>query len=570
MAAQSLRQDQSLLSIMRLPLPLLQHPMQLMEKHREVPRPRKVELLHPKDLPIRPLILLGKRHGGAIASHRAIMRMMPLVKRNPVEPTQQTLLCPVFSWFLLRITRLSSSRPGFPLILSRQWHFFMCPKHATIGTASDFPFCVVEPQPLGAQALLLALPLWAPDGAIAAFDLTGIDGRLFAVQIGRHVTRAGLLQAADLPDDPRFDVCVGTMPWAIPPTTPVDIKHGDLVQITFAGRGPSIVASFADMLRSDRGWDPDLTFIRAFSGWNLDDAWVLSQDRPLLLHVSAARRRYVRQDLAFRLRIPVDELVLRSPQPRIVDFSYRGWVTCSVLYAAGTENGQHYAAVRDPVCFIDMRPTLRGLNALACHGGRLDLQGLYARANARCPPGFRTQLWYGQHEVDLSNPELQVEDGAVLTAAFLPVQHHDAAGAQGPSDGGPGPSSKGSPPNDGPNAGTSDTPEAPPSPDAGTGSSCSSSPADAPLHYQVATRPVGCSRGVQLPTQTRQPQGLLVQDSMCKFAFASHHVLPEDKQACTSAALVPSAPFAREPHCLSSVPCRPSPVGRFCWLSPPV
>ena len=125
-----------------------------------------------------------------------------------------------------------------------------------------FPIlCAVEPQPLGAQALLLALPLWAPDGAIAAFDLTGVDGRLFALQIGRRVTRAGLLQAADLPDHPRFDVFVGTMPWAIPPTTSVDIKHGDLVQITFAGRGPSVVSSFADMLRSERGWNPDITFV---------------------------------------------------------------------------------------------------------------------------------------------------------------------------------------------------------------------------------------------------------------------------------------------------------------------
>ena len=415
-----------------------------------------------------------------------------------------------------------------------------------------FPIlCAVEPQPLGAQALLLALPLWAPDGAIAAFDLTGVDGRLFALQIGRRVTRAGLLQAAELPDDPRFDVYVGTMPWAIPPTTPVDIKHGDLVQITFAGRGPSIVSSLADMLRSDRGWNPDLTFIRAFSGWNLDDAWVLNQDRPFLLHVSAARRRYVRQDLAFRLRIPVDELILRSPQPRVVDFSHRGWVTCSVLYAAGTANGQHYAAIRDPFCFIDMRPILRGLNAVACHGGHLDLQGLYAHANARCPQGFRTQLWHGQHEVDLSSPDLQVADGAVLTAAFLPAQQHGASGAQGPPDGGSGPSPSGSPPDDGPGGGTSDTPEAPPSPDDGTGSSCSSSPADAPTHYQVATCLAGCFRDVQPPNLARQPQGLLVQDNMCKFAFASHHVLPEDKPSCTSAALAPPWHFGS-----ACLPCR--------------
>ncbi|CAE7155771.1 unnamed protein product, partial [Symbiodinium necroappetens] len=312
----------------------------------------------------RPLLHLGKGHKGTMESHRTALTVKPLAEyaldytTELIEARVPVGTQPSVALLYVSQVRNNRDRERFPI------------------------WCAVEPQPLGAQALLLALLLWAPDGAIAAFDLTGVDGRLFALQIGRHVTRAGLLQAAELPDDPRFDVFVGTMPWAIPPTTPVDIKHGDLVQITFAGRGPSVVSSFADMLRSERGWNPDLTFIRAFSGWNLDDAWVLNEDRPFLLHVSAARRRYVRQDLALRLRIPVDELILRPPQPRIVDFSHCGWVTCSVLYAAGTANGQHYAAIRDPFCFIDLRPILRG---------------------------FCTHIWYGQQEVDPSRLDIQVE-----------------------------------------------------------------------------------------------------------------------------------------------------------------
>ena len=181
-----------------------------------------------------------------------------------------------------------------------------------------FPtLCAVEPQPLGSQAVLLALPAWAPDGAVAAFDLTGIDGRIFALNIGRRVTRAGLFQAAELPDDPRIEVLVGSMPWPVPSETATDIRHGDLIQFVFAGRGHTIVSSFQDMLRSAQGWHPDPRFIRAFSGWNLDDTWIVNDDRHFLLHVTSARRRYVRQDLAFRMRIPADELILRPPQPRI-------------------------------------------------------------------------------------------------------------------------------------------------------------------------------------------------------------------------------------------------------------
>ncbi|CAE7176445.1 unnamed protein product, partial [Symbiodinium necroappetens] len=242
-----------------------------------------------------------------------------------------------------------------------------------------FPIlCAVEPQPLGAQAVLLALPQWAPDGVIAAFDLTAIDGRIFALNIGRRATRAGLLQAAELPDDPRFEVFVGTMPWPIPADTAVDVRHGDLIQFTFVGRGHSVVASFPDMLRSAYGWHADPTFIRAYSGWNLDDTWVVNDDKSFLMHVSSARRRYVRQDLAFRVRIPADELILRPPQPRISDFSNRGWVTCSVLYAARSLHGHHYTAA-------EAISTYQGFSLVFVQGSALPVQ-----------------------------------DGAVFTAAFVP------------------------------------------------------------------------------------------------------------------------------------------------------
>ena len=402
-----------------------------------------------------------------------------------------------------------------------------------------FPIlCAVEPQPLGAQALLLALPLWAPDGAIVAFDLTGVDGRLFALQIGRRVTRAGLLQAAELPDDPHFDVFVGTMPWAIPPTTPFDIRHGDLV------RGPSIVSSFADMLRSDRGWNPDLSFIRAFSGWNLDDTWVLNEDRPFLLHVSGARRRYVRQDLAFRLRIPVDELILCPPQPRAVDFSHRGWVTCNVLFAARSDGGRHYAAARDPICFIDSRPILRGLRAVMCCNGRLDLQGLYTSVDARCPPGFRAHLWYGQQEIDVSRLDLNIEDGAVITATFLPAQPQGTAGEHGPPDDGFSSPHNDTPPGQGPdgdsNIGPGHATATPPSPDAGTGSARPSSPADAPAHYLIAAGIRGSvSDGLCARAICRTSIGQWDQGNMCRLAFNSHHALPEGKQARTPVTPVP-------------------------------
>ncbi|CAE7728750.1 unnamed protein product [Symbiodinium microadriaticum] len=56
--------------------------------------------------------------------------------------------------------------------------------------------CVVHPQPYSSYALVLALPAWQPDGAVVVFDCVQLNGRLFALQIGRTVDRQGLLNAA--------------------------------------------------------------------------------------------------------------------------------------------------------------------------------------------------------------------------------------------------------------------------------------------------------------------------------------------------------------------------------------
>ena len=187
---------------------------------------------------------------------------------------------------------------------------------------------------------------------------------------------------------------------------------------------------------------------------------------------------------------------------------------------------------------------MRGLAVVTCPGGRLDLQGLYARASARCPQGFCTHIWCGQQEVDPYGAEIEVGDGTVFTAAFLPVQDPATGEVQGPADGGPGPSSHGPAPDQGPDGGPSGdfgpALDAPPSPDAGTGSSCSSSPADPPTHYQVAVGGGACTEEAQLGTLTRRPGGSAALGSMWGSAHASQQVLPEDKQARTSVAQAPS------------------------------
>ncbi|OLQ07506.1 hypothetical protein AK812_SmicGene9087 [Symbiodinium microadriaticum] len=246
-----------------------------------------------------------------------------------------------------------------------------------------FPvLCAVDPQPLGSQAILLALPLWAPDGVVAAFDLTNVDGRLFALKIGNRATREGLLQAAELPNDPRFEVFVGNMPWPVPAATLVDVGQGDLIQVTFIGR----------------------LFYKGF-------LW----------------------------------LELGCTSDKMLPFG------CECL------------------------------SVVTCRGGYFDSPGFLNWIGARCPQGFRPHVWLGTQVVAYPGPAFPVQDGAVITAVYLPEGPPPTAPAQGPDDDGLGPPRDERPHGPDRPAGSTDDPAADfdgTGPDAGTGSSCSSSPAD--------------------------------------------------------------------------------------------
>ncbi|CAE7537022.1 unnamed protein product, partial [Symbiodinium sp. CCMP2592] len=86
-----------------------------------------------------------------------------------------------------------------------------------------------HPQPLAGVAVLLALPIWVPDGAVVIFDLSQVNGAMYAIQLPRVVRREGLLQAAGLTGDPPIEIFLRDLPWPLPPRADYDLLHGDVV-----------------------------------------------------------------------------------------------------------------------------------------------------------------------------------------------------------------------------------------------------------------------------------------------------------------------------------------------------
>ncbi|CAE7947537.1 TNXB [Symbiodinium sp. KB8] len=73
-----------------------------------------------------------------------------------------------------------------------------------------FPELVeVRPQPNLGWGIFIALPTWLQQSTLVCFDLTSLDGRIFADRVPQFVDLHNLLIPADLPDDAEVDVHAG-------------------------------------------------------------------------------------------------------------------------------------------------------------------------------------------------------------------------------------------------------------------------------------------------------------------------------------------------------------------------
>ena len=301
----------------------------------------------------------------------------------------------------------------------------------------------VVPQPTGSHALILAMPPWQVDGAYIAFDLSTHDGRAFVLQAASRIDRLGLLIAAGLDARTNIDIYIRDMPWALPNDIFVEVGHGDLVQFVPVQQPVAVVASLADMLASPTHW----RYVAPVLDMFLWDTWVVHDAGAFRHQVRPERRQQSKQDIAARLSILPNDLVVQLPKPRIQDFCRRDQLTMHVLYAVWAPGCPSADDLSEAVCFVDLRPVLCGLYVARCPGYRFDVRELLLRFAGRCPAGMHVQAERRGTLLPPDEQALPVTNGDVITVFVLP----DALTREWGHGGGdpPGPSMPPDPPGPG-------------------------------------------------------------------------------------------------------------------------
>ena len=273
---------------------------------------------------------------------------------------------------------------------------------------------VVNPQPCVDHALILGMPLWPCDGAVVAVDCRQVNGACFAVQIGKRVTRQGLLIVAKLDTVPDLEVFVRDLPWPLLTGVVASLEHGDLVLVRRREAPAHTVASLHDMLGSVAGWDPNYQVPRCPH----ETAWILGPTSSHRLEALPGLRLEV-SDVAAITNVSRDALVLRPARPAISNFDHRGHAVDNVVIASSTAEPRLGDYPGCPACFVDLRPMLLQLDWNPCPEGVLHTADLLARLRNRCPLGFELGLVHNGVILAPVGPWIQVADRETLVFTFF-------------------------------------------------------------------------------------------------------------------------------------------------------
>ena len=358
-------------------------------------------------------LAVAESSGGGIASEG-----LDIADAGNAGSHQETLSSPSFlygsfyllgqdciaEWMAVRLPLAVSVADATPLIQAARYPH----------QAERFPSLVpVRPQPWQQAALCVAMPVWEFAGVLVAFDLSGIDGGVFSLAVPGRVTRRTLLLAAELDEYANHAVFVRTMPWPVPEGFPIELTHGDLIQIVPAGVIATFRSDLAAMLRTADGWDPDWLI----PGDYAERAWVIADDRHLCFTVAPTRRRHFRQDLAEVLAVSARQLLLRPAQDPLTDHAFRGQLVRHLYVATGLTTVPSVA--RCPICFLDLRPILLGFSWYYVPAGILTHQRVHDRFSPRIPEGYALGFSKAGSPICPFDRPLQVSDGDVVAIHFF-------------------------------------------------------------------------------------------------------------------------------------------------------
>ena len=227
----------------------------------------------------------------------------------------------------------------------------------------------MEPQPTNTYGLLFALPGWAGSEQVACFDLTEVDGRLYADSVPSVTTKEGLLRLASLPPDSAVDIYVGSSVAPLGPAEEVALPSGVCIFFIHNFELPGPYLWLTDTLLSAASWiaDPELPCGPDLPGrcvvHDSGHRFVCFESDEVLVHIDVAARAF---------GLSPGDLTLQPGRPHPTDVSLEGR-HCHGVYVVScpdaSQVGDHHED-RVPAA-VDCRALIQGWFAIDAVGGRV-------------------------------------------------------------------------------------------------------------------------------------------------------------------------------------------------------
>ncbi|OLQ14020.1 hypothetical protein AK812_SmicGene1973 [Symbiodinium microadriaticum] len=285
-----------------------------------------------------------------------------------------------------------------------------------------FPQLVeVRPQMATGWGLFLALPEWMQHSIVVCFDLSLLDGRVFAEKVPAQVDLWTLLSLADLPFDSEVDVHVPDFHGPLPRGADCEVYMGCCIMFLPRGEQP-LYLDLMRMLRSVDDWNtgPGIENVMLDNGY-----CVAAAAEYFLFRLLPQRSMYYRQDIAATARMHPSRLQLVPAAAHPDDVTIAGFNVRAALAAVPTR----IAVLWDPeperwtTGILDARPALLGWMPIQTRHPWLELAPLAVSLMQSAPPGHHvafpafpshwTWIWFSQ--------------GQILTMTFVQTDANDEA-----------------------------------------------------------------------------------------------------------------------------------------------
>ena len=239
-----------------------------------------------------------------------------------------------------------------------------------------FPFLVpAAPQPCIGNGVYVACPHWSPTANVVCFDLSSLDGRVFAAVLPVYTNKHGLLRFLGLPQRTPYDVYVGDSDDVIADDAEVHLHPGITIAVMLAGTPAPLHQMLAQLLLMTDAWC-------ATSIFPSDDApnthGIVTPDLSQACHVDLEGHLCYNDQVAASIGAAAQSFSLTVAKPPVTDAVFTGFRCSAVVAALPSESLRS-------MCIVDGRALLKGWWLFPIVEGILSVNALLEAAAPEVP-----------------------------------------------------------------------------------------------------------------------------------------------------------------------------------------